>query len=200
MVRVVSEVPKIDSKAGMVLKLLGIVIAERPAEVKKLLEKHRITVSAKPQAAELTAKVMLGIEKGGGPFHTDLAGLLSGKLEDDQYFSFDPISISAISGAIGSIASVFGAGQQRKLAQQQASAQTMDSIMQYKAAQEMAQQMAEQRAIEQQSANEQAEKNRKFQLQVAGGLGLLAVVGFLIYTSRKAQPKQQSQNMQIIPA
>lgn len=201
MVRIVTNEPVTEGlteEAKITLGLLGVVIADHPEKVRKLLRDFGIETREKPTSRELTAKVFYGIEKQGKRFSVELAKVIADKLPKPvNYDSFnaedaagaveganitvgsDPVS--AIAGAIGSIASIFGNAQKKKLMKQQASSQTLSTMLAYKAQQE---QIAANKI-----AQEKAHANKMAWLKGVGILVVAGLVGWGLVKMANQQPQ-----------
>jgi hypothetical protein len=116
-------------------KLLGKAIVKRPREIIQLLNRHRIFIRMRDDHKELVDGILQGLERNDKVFNQELSRLLS-FLEEDQF-------IGAIAQAVGAVAGAVGSGQQKKSArasanamQEQARAQTLSSVLAYKAQQD----------------------------------------------------------------
>jgi len=187
---------KLDDKGKATLSLLGIAISNEPLRIKRLLENYGIQVKAQPTPQELINKTLFLIEQNNKAFNYDLAELLTRQVIPDNYDGFnaqdvagatdganvtvgsDPVS--AIAGAIGSIASIFGNVQQKKMLKEQAKSQTMSSILAYKAQQE-------------QSVNESRRAaNKNAIIMTVGILALAALFGWFFFGRTSNQQVQTS--------
>lgn len=203
MVRIVNNEPaqkELTEEAKITLGLLGVVIADHPEKVRKLLRDFGIETREKPTSRELTAKVLYGIEKKGEKFKLELAKVIAGKLpKPDNYDSFsaedaagmmdganvtvgsDPVS--AIAGAISTIGSLFGNAQKKKLMKQQASSQTLSTMLAYKAQQEQ--------IAAQQAAQAKAHASKMAWLKGVGILVVVGLVGWGLVKMANQQPQAQ---------
>ena len=117
--------------------MLGRLLVKKPREVQSLLQEHGSGLSSNPSEAQLAKALMDGISSGNTQFHFWLSKLLIG-----DYDSFNPGNVnvgtdpvSAIAGALGSIANVIGNAQQKKQRKQDAQNEMLRNILAYKAAQ-----------------------------------------------------------------
>lgn len=203
MVRVINSEPvpkELTEEANIALGLLGVVIADHPEKMRKLLRQFGIETRDKPTAKELTAKVLYGIEKRGEKFNLALAKIIAGKLpKPDNYDSFntgdaagavdganitvgsDPVS--AIAGAIGSIASIFGNIQRKKQMKQEASSKTLSTMLAYKAQQEQ--------IVADKAAQQRTEANKMAWLKGVGILVTVGLVGWVLVKQANKKPQLQ---------
>ncbi|MBL6444673.1 hypothetical protein JMN32_00025 [Fulvivirga sp. 29W222] len=150
-----------------VFSLLGIVLANEPLQVKGLLKKYGYMVSEPANYKSLTDAVIAAMASNNKAFAYDLARLIARQVVPDGFDGFDNFGtaggggvtvgtdpISAIAGAIGSVANLFGNAQQKKMMKKQAGAQTMNTLFAYKAQQE--QQAAAMQAEARRHANQMA--------------------------------------------
>lgn len=173
MVRIVNNEPaqrELTEEAKITLGLLGVVIADHPEKVRKLLRDFGIETREKPTGRELTHKVLYAIDKKGSKFHLELAQLIAEKLPnkgqpaqtgEDGY-------VDVIAGAVGAIATTIGSISGKKQKQREASQQTLSTMLAYKAQQEQ--------VAAQQAAQAQAHANKMAWLK---GVGILVVVGLV---------------------
>lgn len=151
-----------------VFSLLGVVLANEPLQLKGLLKKYGYTVSEPASYKTLTDAVIEAMATNNKSFAYDLARLIARQVVPDGVDGFDNFGeaaggggvtvgtdpISAIAGAIGSVANLFGNAQKKKMMKKQAGAQTMNTIFAYKAQQE--QQAAAMQAEARRHANQMA--------------------------------------------
>ena len=183
MVRIIKEKQEnFSPKAQTTLNLVAVMIADQPSRIAQLLKSYGIQLSNALTPSELSTKVIRAIEKEGESFHVDLAKLIMQKVTNDGFDSFAPAAIAGISGALTSIAGLFGNKQKSKMMQQQAQSRMMANMMAYKAQQE---QMAAQMV-----SKEKQQANQMMMLKAAGliALVLLLVAGF-VYKKRQAKPQ-----------
>ena len=194
MVRIVKPESHLTAKMKTIFDLLGVAIANDPLAIKSLLQKFGITTAEKPSAKELTDKVMAAIEKGNQKFAVALAKLLAGQVIPEGFDHFaglgggdmggggitvgsDPIS--AIAGAIGSVANLFGNAQKKKLMKQQASSQTMSTLLAYKAQKE--------KEVADAAAASQAQAKQMAMIKTIGLLAIATLVGWFFLRSFNKQ-------------
>ncbi|UII32185.1 hypothetical protein LVD17_28270 [Fulvivirga ulvae] len=176
MVKIVK--PKMESNGILpetVFSLLGIALANEPLQLKGLLKKYGFTVREPSTYQTLTDAVIAAMAKNNKAFAFDLARLIARQVVPEGVDGFDSFGaaggggvtvgtdpISAIAGAIGSVANLFGNAQQKKMMKKQAGAQTMNTLFAFKAQQE------------QQAAAMQAEARRH-----ANQMATIKVIGFV---------------------
>jgi len=188
------------------LALLGQHIATRPSEIKNLLKRYQVSISKNSDGQALMNHLFLAIETQGKSFHHALAQLLHKKWEpkEDAFnmgallgkggaaaasaapaqnsgitVGSDPVS--AIAGAIGSVANIFGNHQNRKTLKMQARSKTLQSMMNYKTQKE--QQVASKAA----SVNAQLTQEKT--IKMAGIAAAIGILGWLmIRQTRKNTP------------
>jgi len=177
MVRIVNNEPaqkELTEEAKITLGLLGVVIADHPEKVRKLLRDFGIETREKPTGRELTHKVLYAIDKKGSRFHLELAQLIAdklpsqGKTNSSGKQSQEDSFAGAIAGAVGAIATTIGSISGKKQKQREASQQTLSTMLAYKAQQEQ--------LAAQQASQAQAHANKMAWLK---GVGILVVVGLV---------------------
>lgn len=143
----VMEANSLSPKSRITLDLLGLVIVNQPLEVIELLSKYGSSINRQSSDQEIVGAVLTMLKEENRQFNYDLAALLvqaaattGESLEENNYAPFsgdagvniglDPVS--AVAGAVGSIANLLGHSRQKKLIQQQAQAQTLSKIIAYK--------------------------------------------------------------------
>ena len=189
-------------KADNVLALLAVAIADRPQAVARLLRKHGYAVGRMLTGKALVDQILHAITHAGPRFHHALAQLLAeihapdkNETQEDSFdlgallspagggqntgnggitVGADPVS--AIAGAVGSVANLFGNKQRQQLAQQQARSQTLQTMLAYKAQQEA--QAVGQVEAQQQQARLQA--RRETTLKIAGGVAVAGLAGWFL--------------------
>ncbi|MCB9448685.1 MAG: hypothetical protein H6585_10110 [Flavobacteriales bacterium] len=176
-----------STKDKTTLALIGVLIAESPEKVKRFLNAYGIQTSEKPKPDELSNKILYAIGKNSKQFNYELARLITRQvipIDGQDSFDFSAFNgdegggpnvtvgvdpVSAIAGAVGSIASLFGNAQKKKMAKDQARSMTLQSLFAYKQQQEQAKASAQQ-------------GNRQMMLvKVIGGMALLALLGWLVF-------------------
>ena len=199
MVRIVNNdpVPKeLTEEANITLGLLGVVIADHPEKIRKLLREFGIETRSKPSARELTQKVLFGIETKGKAFHFELAKIISERLPNqDGYDAYEDEAGSApqqedgyvnlIMGAIAGIGSAIGNVKSKKQKRAEASQKTMSTLFAYKAQQE--------KAVADKAAQERSQANKMAWLKGVGILVTVSLVGWVLV-------KQANKNPQLQPA
>lgn len=165
-----------SDEAKQVLAYLGILIAEYPDQIERLLKIHDVDLPKSLNENALIQQVLYEVGLNDPAFRQDLAQLINHYFNPGSSDSFtgtagiptDPIS--AIAGALGSIGNVFSQAQKNKLYKQEARTQTYSNLLAY-------QNMKRQLAAEER-AREQAHKSKKVLLQVAG---LVVVAGISLW-------------------
>lgn len=151
-------------------KSLGLLIAEYPEHIRKLLRAFGISTSNKPTAGELVNKVIYAVDTRGQDFHLELARMLSQKsLYTEKYDSYINLIVGAISGISGAVKNIKSKKQRRA----EASQKTMAVIMAYKARQA---QIAAHKA-----AQERAYQNKVKWVKTIGIIGFTTLAGWLVY-------------------
>lgn len=166
-------------------KLLGKAIAKKPLEVIHLLNKHRISLRKKDDDKELVNGILQGLQRNDHVFNQELSRLLS-SIEEDQF-------IGAIAGAVGQVAGAIGSGQQKKSAratanamQEQARAQTLSSILAYKAQQD-ASRIEELKLRQKVQAKQQGIESKT--LVIIIGVVIAVIIIGLVYHQRNLSTK-----------
>ena len=184
MVRITREKPEsFSSEAITVLNLLGVVIADHPDKVNRLLAKYQIKVDQPSNPKEITSKVLHAIEQDNKRFNQDIAKLIMAKVDDDFDSFTDPIS--AVTGAVGSIANIFGNKQQQKMMKEQARSQTLSAMLAYRSRQ------AEMAAAS--KAQEQKHTNKMAMIKTVGVIAILALIGLLFFRQMQKKSKPSTQ-------
>ena len=215
MVRVIKrkQPDRHTTQTKSLLDLLAVYIADHPGRVRQLLSKFNIPVTKNSNGKDLTNKVFLAIEKGGKPFHIELAKLLYAKVkpvEQEDSFDFGALlggaagggasgvggggggvtigadPVSAIAGAVGSIANLFGNKQRKKMMKDQARSQTLQTMLAYKAQREA------------QAASKEAvvvsQVNKEKLLKMVGGAAAIGIAGwFFLKQLGKRKPAYRPQ-------
>jgi len=187
------------------LNLIGEAIASKPKKIRKILEKHKIKYPDKKSEKKTISAVLFAIKTKGKLFHKDLARILA----EDKIFSSDEDSfnlqsllggtnetpagsgitvgadpVSAIAGAVGSIANVVGNSQKKKILEKQARSQMFSSLLSFKQSQR--QQSADQLLLNSQLQSDLRKKqlnainNQKLMIG-AGVVLFIGLVGLLSY-------------------
>ena len=200
MVREVNSEPAAQDfteEANIALGLLGVVIADHPEKVRKLLRLYGIETRIKPTAKELTSKVLFGIETKGERFQLEIAKLISEKLpKKNQYHSYEGDGeegadipqeedgyINLIMGAIAGIGSAIGGIKGKKQKRAEASQKTMSTLFAYKAQQEQ--------IVADKAAQEKAQANKMAWLKGAGILVIVGLVGWVLVKQANKKPQLQ---------
>ncbi len=198
MVRVIkTQLPaQYTTATKSVLDLVAVFIVDHQQQVRRLLASYGIQVAPSSNGKQLTHQVLWAIETKGKSFHRALAkelyqhmgrptstedsfnvgAMLSGQgtstpERENSGITIGADPVSAIAGAVGSIASLFGNKQKKKLLKMQANSHTLQTMLAYKA-QQSANQAAKEAAIAKQA-------NQKKLLKMTGtGLVIAAEVGF----------------------
>lgn len=172
-------------KRKITLDLLGILMVKHPRKVKALLSKYGKAVHPRFTVKETVHAVVDLLKQDIQAFNYDLAELLVNVISeiDDKgspngYANFEGESavnigldpVSAVAGAVGSIAKLLGQSKQKKLLQQQAKALTLSKIIAYKTKQN------ELKAKQRRQFAQQL--NRMNFMKIAG---LLALFGMLLW-------------------
>lgn len=195
-----SSVPgqELTEEGKITLGLLGVVIADHPERIRKLLREFGIDTSNNPTGRELTNKVIYGIDTRGSEFHLELAKVLSAKLPkedgydsyegedygDEDYGEQEDSYVNLIMGAIAGIGSAVGNIKSKRQRRAEASQKTMSTMMAYKAQQEQ--------IVANRIAQEQAHANRMNLLKGIGIIVGVVVVGFIVYKKSKSPAQPQT--------
>ena len=190
------------------LDLLGKHIATRGPEIEALLVSYGSKLPKGIQGKGLLTAVFEAIEAQDEKFHRALAALLYGSREEgEDHFNMgnllgqgasaaasevptsgggitvgsDPVS--AIAGAIGSVANIFGNHQNRKTLKMQAQSKTLQSMLAYKTQKE------------QQVAAEKAAANQKQWYQKVGILAGVGGIGILLILQMRKRPHAHNQSI-----
>ena len=198
MVRIVNSDPaaqEFTEEGNITLGLLGVVIADHPEKVRKLLRQFGIETRIKPTSKELTDKVLFGITTKGERFQLEIAKLISDKLpRKNGYNSYEGEEgaddqpqedgyINLIMGAIAGIGSAIGGIKGKKQKRAEASQKTMSTLFAYKAQQEQ---------IEaDKAAQEKAQANKMAWLKGVGILVTVGLVGWVLVKQANKQPQLQ---------
>lgn len=187
----------ISTTAKTLLDVLGQHIAKHPKELHLLLIKHGVKTK-KGYPEDLLKAVFYGIENKGKAFHQALAkALYVQEVTQEDAFNMDSLMgkgaeavpaqnsgitvgsdpVSAIAGAIGSVANIFGNHQNRKTLKMQARSKTLQSMLAYKTQQE-------QQTAAKQAAN-QTQHNQEKLFKMAGIAAALGVIGWLAIRQTK---------------
>lgn len=201
--------PVLDQAQGALLNLLGIIIAEYPEKIERLLKSFGLEPGEDPDEHVLTNDLLIAIGENSREFNTELAelildcsldsnddgfnikGLLNKGDQESETDSNQPKGgggggmLSAISGAIQGIGGVVGKGLQNRQAKNQATSQTLQSVLAYK--QQLAANRQAQIAPAKKSLN--APMIILISLFAMAGLGLLA---WAMYNRRLQQPLLQA--------
>ena len=183
---------RLSNEAEITLGLLGIIIADHPERIRKLLREFGLDTSYQPTGRELTNKVIHAIATRERSFHLALAKILSERLpNEEEYDAYDEEEdsyVDLIMGAIGGIGNAISKvnvkGKKQKKAE--ASQKMMSSMMAYKAQQ---QQLAAQKI-----AQAQAHINKMRWLKQIGIFGGVGLLGFIAYkqVNKQKQPQLQT--------
>lgn len=165
-----------SDETKQVLAYLGILIAEYPDQIERLLKVHDVDLPKRLNEDALIHQVLYEIGLYDPAFRQDLAQLIHHYFNpgsNDAYtgnagIPTDPIS--AIAGALGSIGNVFSQAQKNKLYKQEARAQTYSNLLAY--------QSMKRRLAAEEKAREQAHKSKKVLLQIAS---LVVVAGISLW-------------------
>ncbi|MDN5201231.1 hypothetical protein QQ008_07655 [Fulvivirgaceae bacterium BMA10] len=206
MVRVVKrKLPdKHTAQTKSLLDLLAIYIADHPGMTRQLLLKYDIPISKNSNGKDLTNKVFIAIEKAGKHFHNELAKRLYAKIkpkEQEDSFDFRSLQgggtsggnggvtigadpVSAIAGAVGSIANLFGNKQRKKIMKDQARSQTLQTMLAYKAQKEA--------QVAYKQAAKVSQVNKEKLLKMVGGTAVIGIAGwFFLKQLGKQRPAYQ---------
>lgn len=215
MVRVIKkQLTHINAPAhASLLDVLAKYIAEKPIEIRAFLKQHQIKISENSNGKETMNQLFFAIEKKGKKFHRALAQLLYSPLEpsaNEDTFNMGSLlgkgseaasaapapnsgitvgsdPVSAIAGAIGSVANIFGNHQNRKTLKMQARSKTLQSMLAYKSQKE--QQVASKEAAS------HAQLNQEKIFKMVGIAATIGIIGWLIiHHTRK---KHTSLNNQV---
>ena len=173
--------------ANLAFELLGALIETKPEAVATLLHQHNIVVSKQPGPKELTRKLLYLIEHSNASTRWQIAKAIANILPQQEYENFNQSNaegpnltvgadpVSAIAGAIGSIANVVNHAQNKKQLQRQASANTLNALFAFRASQ--------------QPATPSPPSNRPRWVLPLVGLGVLAALGWFFFQQRNAIPQ-----------
>lgn len=192
--------PELTENSKVLLRVIGILIADRPDALRELLADYSVTFREEPTGKELVDTLLSAIGECDPDFNRDLASIILDCTLENAYDSFDIKSLfsknkegnagadsgsssgggntgggglwTGIANAVGSVGGAIGQGLKGKQAREQATANTLQGMYAYK---------------NQLAANEQSKgKNNLYIL-----LAVLAVVGLavtaLVYFSRKQE-------------
>ena len=189
-----------DGQKTALIQLFSFSIVKQPFAVQELLEDFGIKTSDKPTEKELTDKLLSAIGACDERFNLELAKILLDSTQESEYDHFDFKGlfkkddsggeeqntagsggglIGGITNAIGGIGNAIGQGIKGKQAKDQATAQTLQGIYNYKA---------------QLAANEKSKGNNKAIVVISVFALLLIVIGALAYFKQN-QAKQQPQKV-----
>lgn len=169
MVRIINQeqarpqaAPQLTEKSKVLLQVVGLIIADRPAVIRELLEDYSITFKNEPTQRELIDTLLSAIGECNVEFNKELAGIILDCSLEQSYDSFDIKSLfnknqgqgaegaaaegqaggngggggglwAGIAKAVGSIGGAIGQGLKGKQARDQATANTLQGIYAYKA-------------------------------------------------------------------
>ncbi len=145
------------------LAQLARLIVDHPGQVIRLIHAHRPPGRTYENGKQILQSVFRLLEQ--PSFRKSLLTLLERDQPGDSY-------VQAIAGAVGSVANLFGAKQQSKLAQQQANAQTLQMMLAYKAQKEA--------QVASHTAAQQARAGNEKLIKMAGGAAALGLVGWML--------------------
>ena len=151
MLRVVAhQEAEFTEDANLAFGLLGVLIETQPEAVAILLQQHNIVVSQQAGPKELSNKLLYLIEHSNASTRWQIAKAVANILPQQEFENFNQSNaegpnltvgadpVSAIAGAIGSIANVVNHAQNKKQLQRQASANTLNALFAYRASQQPA--------------------------------------------------------------
>ena len=123
------------------LLYLGWVVAHRARPLERLLERYAIQMPIQPTDQVLTQALLLALAEKGKAFRRDLS-MLAGNDSFYDHFSGDSPSmpgvtvgadpVSAIAGAVGSIANVVGFAQQKKNLEKQGRQASLKALLNHR--------------------------------------------------------------------
>ncbi|MFY9308631.1 MAG: hypothetical protein WAQ28_06200 [Bacteroidia bacterium] len=183
---------KLTEKSKTLLQIIGIIIADKPKTIQKLLEDYSVEFEESPTEQELTDKLLAAVGKCKKPFNNDLARMILDCTLESEYDSFDFKSLfnkggdsgaeegdssggsgglwAGIANAVGGIGSAIGGGRR---AREEATTKTLQGVYAYKA---------------QLAANEQSKGKNKKQMIIALFLLLgLALMAIAYFSNKKQQ-------------
>lgn len=189
-----------EGRKNALIQLFSFSIVKQPFAIQELLEEFGIETSDTPAEKELTDKLLSAIAACDDNFNLELAKILLDCTAESKYDHFDFKGlfkkndsggeeqntagsggglIGGITNAIGGIGNAIGQGIKGKQAKDQAAAQTLQGIYNYKA---------------QLAANEKSKGNNKAIVVISVFALLLIVIGALAYFKQN-QAKQQPQKV-----
>lgn len=200
MVRIIHQQPskKLPVQAELTMNLIGMYLAQKPEAVKKLLSDYGVSMSEPALQNELVSKLIWAIGQNNKRFNYELSKLIIAEATKDNSNSYDHFDfgallgkkgendtgggiqigadpISAVAGALGSVANLIGAKGKRKEAEKQARMQTLQGMMALKATQEQ---------------NKPKSQQWKIVIALIAVIGMVAVA-FLIVNGKKNVKQNQ---------
>lgn len=144
-------------RSQVLLQMLSIVLAEQPVAIQNLLEEYQIKLSDQPSDKELTEKLLSAIAACDHRFNTELAKIILDCTLESEYDNFDFKGLfkkgesesaesgssgsgnggggllAGIANAVGGVGSALGQVVKGRQAKDQATAQTLQGIYNYRA-------------------------------------------------------------------
>lgn len=189
---------KLPVQAELTMNLIGMYLAQKPEAVKELLSDYGVSMSEPALQNELVSKLIWAIGQNNKRFNYELSKLIIAEATKDNSNSYDHFDfgalfgkkgendtgggiqigadpISAVAGALGSVANLIGAKGKRKEAEKQARMQTLQGMMALKATQEQ---------------NKPKSQQWKIVIALIAVIGMVAVA-FLIVNGKKNVKQNQ---------
>lgn len=188
------------------LHKLGRAIIEQPKALQKLLQSYGYRISLHDTEDAIIEDVISIIAGESSAFHLALSTLIT-KDHEDQFnlgevlgkpsgqggvtIGADPVS--AVAGAIGSIANLVGSAKQHKLAQRQASAQTLNAMLAYQSQQAALQQQRQQQMLQAKVQQNKATQQKQL-LKILGAVVVIGMVAIFLMRDHKKHFTPVTQN------
>jgi hypothetical protein len=184
MKKMVKESGRLSSSALDTLQQMGHLMAKNPHKIHGLLNSNGFSVSSGTTQDEQIEILLYLIGLNDPLFNRKLAYLMAEEKHNYDSFNLKDLGgavkdsnitvgadpVSAIAGAVGSLANIVGNVQNRDLMKKQASAQTLSAIMAYKASQ-----------VPPPKQKEEGKNNMT--LIIGIGLGVLVIVILIVWSS-----------------
>jgi hypothetical protein len=190
-----------EERKNALIQLFSFSLVKQPLAIQDLLADFGIETSDKPTEKELTEKLLSAVSACDYEFNMELARILLDCTQENEYDHFDFKGlfkkddsgseeqntsgsggggiIGGIANAVGGIGNAIGQGIKGKQAKDQATAQTLQGIYNYRA---------------QLAANEKSKGKNKTLIVISILALLLLVIGAMAYMN-KNQEKQQPQKV-----
>ena len=174
---------QLSKEQKTVFRLLGVVIADNPDSIKRLLLKHGVQFPKSATKSQLVDAAIYGIEQKNENFNLDLAAIFAKQVipdDNDNYHrdieeldaEYDNF-IEAITGALSSVSGVASSLINRKQLKNEARTESRKSLLQFQAQKD------------QLAAQQKAAINKAKIIKIVGGIAVLALFGGIILWQRK---------------